>query len=87
MKQLEDAGFGNQVTVKSIEGYMEAETLEQLVDNLLVVKEYIFKGYSEDEQGKVPGILGEEIRKLDTYQDLEGGVRNKMIAWVGFAWK
>ena len=87
MKQLEDAGFGNQVTVKSVEGYMEAETLEQLVDNLLVVKEYIFKGYSEDERDMLPGILAEEIRKLDTYQELEGCGRNKMIAWVGFAWK
>jgi len=29
MKRLEDAGFGNRVTVKRVEGWMEAGSLEE----------------------------------------------------------
>ncbi len=46
MKQLEDAGFGNRVTVKRVEGCMEARSLDQLVDNLMGAKDMFYKAYS-----------------------------------------
>jgi len=87
MKQLEDAGWGNRVTVKSVEGRMEAENLEELVDNLMGVKDMFYKGYSEEEVAKLPDVLKEEMKKLEAYDEREGSVGIRMVAWVGFAWK
>jgi hypothetical protein len=87
MKQLEDAGFGNRVAVNRVEGRMEARSLEELVENLMGVKDMFFKGYRDEEVAKLPGVLQEEVKKLKAYDVREGSVGIKMVAWVGFAWK
>ena len=87
MRQLEDAGFGNRVTVKRIEGRMEAASLDELVDNLMGTKDMFYKGYSEEEVGRLPGVLKEKVKNLKTYDETEGSVGIKMGAWVGYAWK
>jgi hypothetical protein len=71
---------------------MEAGSLEELVDNLMGVKDMFYKGYSEDEIWRLPGVMGEEIKKLEAYEEMKGSVGIKMVArvgfaWVGFAWK
>ena len=87
MKQLEDAGFGNRVTVKRVEGLMEARSLDGLVENLMGVKDMFYKGYSEEEVARLPDVLKEEVKKLEAFEENEGGVGIKMVAWAGFAWK
>lgn len=39
MKQLEEAGFGNKVQVKSVGGRIEAASLDQLVSNMMLFKD------------------------------------------------
>jgi hypothetical protein len=87
MRQLEDAGFGNCVTVKRVEGRMEAANLEELVDNMMGVKDMFYKGYSQEEVKRLPAVLKEKIRNLKAYDEKEESVGIKMVAWVGFAWK
>lgn len=87
MKQLEDAGFGNRVIVKRVEGRMEAVNLEKLVDKLMGAKDMFYKGYSGTEVGNLPGVMKEDVKKLDAYEERDGSVAIKMVAWVGFAWK
>jgi hypothetical protein len=87
MKRLEDAGFGNRVTVKRVEGRMEAGSLEELVDNLMGVKDMFYKGYSEEEVARLTGVLKEEVKELEAYDGREGNVGIEMVAWVGSAWK
>ncbi|KAE9370500.1 S-adenosyl-L-methionine-dependent methyltransferase [Stipitochalara longipes BDJ] len=87
MKQLEDAGFGNRVTVKRVEGRMEAGSLDELVDNLMGAKDMFYKGYSEEEVARLPEMLKEEVKKLEAYEERKGSVGIKMVAWAGYAWK
>jgi hypothetical protein len=87
MKQLEDAGFGNRVTMKRVEGRMEAASLENLVDNLMGVKDMFYKGYSEEEVARLLGVVKEEVKNLEAYDEREGSGGIKMGAWAGFAWK
>jgi hypothetical protein len=87
MRQLGDAGFGNRVTVKRVEGRMEAANLEELVHNMMGVKDMFYKGYSEEEVTRLPGVLKEKVRNLKAYDEREESVGIKMVAWVGFAWK
>jgi hypothetical protein len=69
------------MTVKSVEGRMEAGSLEELVDNLMGVKDTFYKGYSEEGVRRLPGVMAEEIKKLDAYEEREGIVGIKMVAW------
>jgi hypothetical protein len=39
MKSLEEAGFGNKVQVRSVDGRIEAENLNELVSNLMLFKD------------------------------------------------
>jgi hypothetical protein len=88
LRQLEDAGFGHRVEVRSVPTHVDAADLDELVENFLFLKEMYFKGYSEVEIAKVKGLLKEEVRKLKAFEELEGGgVKVGMVAWVGFAWK
>lgn len=87
MKQLEDAGFGNRVTVKRVEGRMEARSLDELVENLMGAKDMFYKGYSEEEIARLPEMLKQEVKKLEAYEEREGSVGINMVAWAGFAWK
>ncbi|KAH8599872.1 S-adenosyl-L-methionine-dependent methyltransferase [Bisporella sp. PMI_857] len=85
-QRLEEA-FGNKVEVTRVEGRMEAKNLEELASNMLLFKDMFYKGYSEEELGKLHGILMEEIRKLDSFYEEDGIAAIKMVAWVGVAWK
>ncbi len=85
MRQLEDAGFGNRVTVKRVEGRMEAASLEELVDNMMGVKDMFYKGYNKEEVRRLPGVLKETVVNLNAYDEREESVGIKMVAWVGFA--
>jgi len=46
-----------------------------------------FKGYSEEEVARLPGVLAEEVMKLDAFQESEGSASIKMVAWIGIGWK
>ncbi|KAG0648819.1 Methyltransferase tpcH [Hyphodiscus hymeniophilus] len=83
MKHLEEAGFGNRVEVRSVNGRVEAKTLHELVGNMMLFKER----YSEEELARLEVALKEEIRKLPQFEETEKDVGIKMVAWVGFAWK
>ncbi|PVH89714.1 hypothetical protein DL98DRAFT_601121 [Cadophora sp. DSE1049] len=88
-KTMADAGFGENVVVEQVDGGMSAASLDELVDNMMCGKDMFFKDYTEEEMGRVPGIMKEELRALDAfYEDCESGeVGVKMEAWVAFATK
>jgi len=69
------------------DGKIEAGSLEELASNLMLFKDIFFKGYTDEEIKTLPAILGEELRKLDSFEETEGHVQVKMTAWVGTAWK
>jgi hypothetical protein len=87
MQRLEEAGFGNRVSVKSHVGRMEVGSLEELVGNMMLFKDMFFKGYSEEELAKLEKALLVEVPKLKAFETWENGVGIQMVAWVGFAWK
>jgi hypothetical protein len=39
MRNMEDAGFGHKVAVKSVEGRVQAGSLEELVGNMMLFKD------------------------------------------------
>ncbi|RDW88604.1 hypothetical protein BP6252_00636 [Coleophoma cylindrospora] len=87
VQKLEEAGFGNKVMLKSVTTAAEAPTLDELVDNMLLFKDMFFKGYSEEEQQRLPGVLKEELAKLEAFEETEEKAQVGMIAWVAYAWK
>ncbi len=87
MKVLESAGFGHNVLVKPMTTYMEAESLEQLTELLMLTKAIFLPGWSDEEVEKFKPVLEEEITKLDAYEVVDGKARIGMLAAVGFAWK
>lgn len=87
MKQLEDAGFGNKVELKSVASRVEAGSVEELVGNMMLFKDMFYKGYSEEELARLPALMNEEIRKLPDFVEGPGVVAINMVAWVGTAWK
>ena len=87
MGQLEDAGFGNAVQVKSVDSAITAGSLDELVANMMLFKDMFYKGYTDEEIRKATAVLKEEVRKLPAFEETEGSVRIKMVAWIGVAWK
>jgi hypothetical protein len=87
MRQLEDAGFGHAVQVKSVDTKIQAGSLEELVDNMLLFKDMFYKGYTDEEVARLPGILKVEIRELPDFVEGEGFAAINMVAWIGMAWK
>ena len=74
--------------MKSTKTRAEASSLEELVGNMLLFKDMVFKGYSGEEAERLPTVLGEEIKKLETFEeDEDGGAGITMVAWVAVAWK
>jgi len=51
------------------------------------VKDMFYKGYSEEEVARLTGVLKEEVKELEAYDEREGNVGIEMVAWVGSAWK
>ena len=87
MRRLEDAGFAYKVSVKSVEGKMEAGSLDELVENMLLFKDMFYKGYSNEEVKELHAILRNQVQKLKDFRETKDGVEIAMIAWVGMAWK
>ncbi|KAJ9663103.1 hypothetical protein H2201_005774 [Coniosporium apollinis] len=87
MTQLENAGFGNDVEVRPCLTYTSAPTLDELVDNLLLIKEMFFKGYSDEELERARPVFREEVRELRTFEERDGEARIGMKAWIGMGWK
>lgn len=87
LAQLENAGFGNNAEVRPCLTYTSAPTLDELVDNLLLIKEMFFKGYSDEELERARPVFREEVRKLRTFEERDGEVRIGMKAWIGMGWK
>jgi hypothetical protein len=83
---LAGAGFGK-VEVQGVMGRMEAGNLDELVDNLMLIKNMFFKDYSEEELSLLPGILKEELKASKEFLEGEWGVGVKTPAWIGTAWK
>lgn len=87
MQKLEEAGFGSRVTLKSVKSAAEAPSLDELVGNMLLFKDMFFKGYSEEEQERLPGVLREELARLDAFEESVEKAKVEMVAWVACAWK
>ncbi|KAH8668191.1 S-adenosyl-L-methionine-dependent methyltransferase [Tricladium varicosporioides] len=88
LRELEDAGFGYNCSISAVKGGLSAISFDQLVDNMLEFKDMFWKDYSEDEWGRVRGVLGTELRKLEAFKEKgDGSVGVEMIAWVGMGWK
>jgi hypothetical protein len=77
---LEDAGFGNNVELRPCVMYSGAESLDELVENMVLVKEVFWKGYSDGELEMAKMVFREELRKLRTFEENEGVVRFEMKA-------
>ncbi|KAL2075654.1 hypothetical protein VTL71DRAFT_597 [Oculimacula yallundae] len=86
-KTIADAGFGEDVIVKQIDGAVSAESLEELVGNMMCGKEMFFKGYSEEEFARVDEVLGEELKRLEAFYENNDGVGIRVESWVAFATK
>jgi hypothetical protein len=88
LKQLEDGGFGNNAEVRPFATSVSATSLDGLVENMMLAAPMLFGGYSEAELSQAKPILKEELTKLRTFEELEGGaVRIGMKAWIGVGWK
>lgn len=85
--QLEEGGFGNNVEVRSCVTYTEAGSLDELVENMMLAKQMFFAGYSDEELERVKPIFRGELLKLRTFEQVDGGVRVGMKAWIGVGWK
>ena len=86
IQRLEEAGFGNKVSAKSLVGKMEVETLEELVGNMMLFKDIFYKDYSNEELVNLKNMLI-EVLKLKAFLKWDGGVGIQMIAWAGYGWK
>ncbi|KAF2817228.1 S-adenosyl-L-methionine-dependent methyltransferase [Mytilinidion resinicola] len=87
LRQLEEGGFGKNVEIKSVPTYTSAATLDKLVENMFMAKGMFFTGFDEEELGKAKVVLKEEMKGLRTFEEVDGGVRVGMRAWVGVGWK
>ena len=87
MKLLEEAGFGYKVSVKAVNGTIDAGSLNEMVENMMLGRAMLFKNYSEDENARIPTLLGEELSKLAAYRETEKGVEIETVAWIGVATK
>lgn len=87
MAQFENAGFKNHVSVKPVPDRMEAGSVEEMVENLMLGKDMFCKGYSEQEVEGLRSVLGGEIEKLEAFERTEWDVGIAMEAWVAVAWK
>lgn len=70
-----------------MKGRVSARSLEELIDNWMLFKGMWWKGFSDEEMERLPAVLVEETRKLETFRETDGGVEIETAAWIGFAWK
>lgn len=87
MRLLEEAGFGNRVEVRSVKGKIEAKTLDEMAENMMFFKDMMFKGYTDEEVARLPGVLKEKLAGLEKFKQTENGVEIEMTAWIGVGWK
>lgn len=84
---LDEGGFDANVEIKLVEGGMQAGSLEELTENLMLFKDMFYKDYNEDEVKRLPDVMKKEISQLPAYHETADGVKVDMIAWVGIAVK
>jgi hypothetical protein len=84
---LEDGGFGNNVELRPCTTYVSADSADELVENMMLAKQIFFAGYSEEELDRAKPVFKEELRKLRTFEEVDGGVRIGMKAWIGVGWR
>lgn len=87
MKMLDEGGFDANVDIKLVEGGMQAGSLDELVENLMLFKDMFFKDYNEEEVKRMPEVIRKEVSSSAAYHENEAGVGVKMIAWIGIAVK
>ncbi|MCJ1401713.1 hypothetical protein MMC11_004930 [Xylographa trunciseda] len=87
LKQLEDAGFGNNVELRPFLTHTSAASLDELVDNLMLAKPFFFAGCNDEELSKAKALFRVELRKLSTFEERMDGVRIGMRALIGVGWK
>lgn len=83
---LEESGFGNNVELRPCTTSVSADGLDELVENMMLAKQMFFAGYSDEELEKAKPIFKDELHKLRTFEEVDGGVRIGMKAWIGFGW-
>jgi hypothetical protein len=84
---IEDGGFRNNVELRPCTTYTSAGNLDELVENILLAKQMFLAGYSDEELDRAKPIFKEELRKLRTFEEVDGGVRVGMKAWIGVGWR
>jgi hypothetical protein len=87
VRELENAGFGHHVSVKSVDSAIVAADLDGLVSNMMLFKNMFYKGYTDEEIARLEVVLKEELRKLPNFEESGEFARVNMLAWVGVAWK
>lgn len=87
VKQMEEAGFGNNVAIRPYVTYTSGG-LDELIDNMMLAKGMFFPGFTEEELERVKPIFREELQKCRTFELLgDGTARIGMKAWILSAWK
>jgi ubiquinone/menaquinone biosynthesis C-methylase UbiE len=84
---MEDAGFGDQVAVIPVQTWVEAMSMEEMIENFFLAKMMMLPGFNDEEILHAKGLMGDEIKRLDTYQEVDGVVRIMMKAWIAIGWK
>lgn len=82
-EQLEEGGFGNNIEIRPCTTYTEADSLDEMVDNMMLAKQMFFSGFSEEELERAKSIFKEELSKVRTFEEINGRVRIGMKAWIG----
>ena len=84
---LEDGGFGNNVELRPCMTYVSADSPDELVENMMLAKQIFFAGYSEKELDRAKPVFKVELRKLRTFEEVDGRVRIGLKACIGVGWR
>ena len=88
-KLLFAGGFEeHKVAVKSSNMHMTADSLDDLVDNLMIAKVVLAPDYTDEELKVFVPFLKREVLKLEGFKDFGDHVElHGMKAWIASAWK
>ena len=68
--------------------HMTADSLDALVDNLMIAKVVLAPDYTDEELEKFVPVLKKEVLKLGEFKDFGDHVElHGMRAWIVSAWK
>jgi len=88
-KLLVSGGFEeHKVAVRRSNMHMTADSLDDLVNNLMIAKVVLVPDYTDEELELCVPILKKEVLKMKEYQDFGDHVELRgMKAWIASAWK